>query len=197
MLMRFQNYWRCIKATQKLQCEGLEVQPRDVLDFMLMVHMPPIQFNFHWMMIKGLEIPRRQAGTLTNHKRDVLHGVTRLTGGVRFSLFVVDYYNWLSQKKLNWFCTFTWKHYMFFRSWHQILQQKMHWRSSSLTIQLLAQQWSPESSDDSPPPRTQKTDCKRVVLHYPASSVPLSKPVQRRTKLRHTCEPIPWIPLNL
>lgn len=43
----------------------------------------------------GLLVPDRPAGTLTKHARAVLHGVTRLHGGVRYSLFVVDSQNGL------------------------------------------------------------------------------------------------------
>jgi large subunit ribosomal protein L40e len=38
----------------------------------------------------GLHIPSRPAGTLTIHPREQLHGVTRLIGGRRYALFVVD-----------------------------------------------------------------------------------------------------------
>lgn len=43
----------------------------------------------------GLQIPRRPAGTLTIHPKEQLHGVTRLFGGKRYSLFVVDSSNGL------------------------------------------------------------------------------------------------------
>jgi hypothetical protein len=44
-----------------------------------------------------LTVPVRPAGTLTQHARDILHGVTRLHRGVRYSLFVVDRNNGLGQ----------------------------------------------------------------------------------------------------
>ena len=43
----------------------------------------------------GIRVPARPAGTLTKHPARVLHGVTRLYRGVRYSLFVVDYENGL------------------------------------------------------------------------------------------------------
>lgn len=46
-----------------------------------------------------LTIPRMPAGTLTGHDRDILHGVTRMTEGVRYSLFVVDGSNGLGESK--------------------------------------------------------------------------------------------------
>ena len=45
-----------------------------------------------------LSIPERPAGTLTKHDRDILHGVTRLHRGVRYSLFVVDQANGLGER---------------------------------------------------------------------------------------------------
>jgi hypothetical protein len=44
---------------------------------------------------KGVEVLERKAGTLTTHCRRVLHSVTRLTSGTRYSLFVVDKNNGL------------------------------------------------------------------------------------------------------
>lgn len=35
-------------------------------------------------------MPDRPAGTVTIHDRDVYHGVSPITKGVRYSLFVVD-----------------------------------------------------------------------------------------------------------
>ena len=49
----------------------------------------------------GLSIPERPAGTLTRHDRKVLHGVTRLHRGVRYSLFVVDVCNVLDYKDVH------------------------------------------------------------------------------------------------
>lgn len=46
----------------------------------------------------GLVIPNRPAGTLTKHGPFVLHAVTRLHSGVRYSLFVVDRHNGLGEK---------------------------------------------------------------------------------------------------
>lgn len=46
----------------------------------------------------GLDIPKRTAGTLTMHPRQMLHGVSRLEEGVRYSLFVVDSSNGLGEK---------------------------------------------------------------------------------------------------
>jgi len=48
-----------------------------------------------------LSVPSRPAGTLTGHARDVLHGVTRLHRGIRYSLFVVDVYNGLGQADVH------------------------------------------------------------------------------------------------
>jgi ubiquitin len=45
-----------------------------------------------------LSIPSRPAGTPTQHDRDVLHAVTSLHGGTRYSLFVVDTGNGLGQR---------------------------------------------------------------------------------------------------
>jgi hypothetical protein len=45
-----------------------------------------------------LAIPARPAGTLTKHEPRVLHGVTRLYAGVRYSLFVADHANGLGQE---------------------------------------------------------------------------------------------------
>ena len=43
----------------------------------------------------GLSMPSRAAGTITAHNRDVLHGVTKLHQGTRYSLFVVNVSNGL------------------------------------------------------------------------------------------------------
>ena len=43
----------------------------------------------------GVEVLRRRAGSLTVHKREILHAVTCLTAGARYSLFVVDMHNGL------------------------------------------------------------------------------------------------------
>ena len=48
-----------------------------------------------------LTVPERPAGTLTGHHRDVLHGVTRLHSGVRYSLFVVDKSNGLGERDVH------------------------------------------------------------------------------------------------
>lgn len=44
---------------------------------------------------RGVEVLNRRAGDLTKHDRNVLHAVTRLTAGTRYSLLVVDRYNGL------------------------------------------------------------------------------------------------------
>jgi len=49
----------------------------------------------------GLSVPPRPAGTLTAHPREVVHGVTRLHRGVRYSLFVVDRENGLGEKDVH------------------------------------------------------------------------------------------------
>ena len=46
----------------------------------------------------GLHIPTRPSGTVTIHKREQLHGVTRLISGRRYALFVVDGNNGLGEK---------------------------------------------------------------------------------------------------
>mmetsp|Transcript_1046 Transcript_1046/g.1277 ORF Transcript_1046/g.1277 Transcript_1046/m.1277 type:complete len:436 (+) Transcript_1046:86-1393(+) len=46
----------------------------------------------------GLHIPARPSGTLTIHPREQMHGVTRLIGGRRYSLFIVDRQNNLGLK---------------------------------------------------------------------------------------------------
>lgn len=46
----------------------------------------------------GIVMPRRIAGTITVHLPQVLHAVTRIHKGVRYSLFVVDVHNGLGQK---------------------------------------------------------------------------------------------------
>lgn len=46
---------------------------------------------------QGLEIPKRDAGHLTVHDREVLHAVTQLESGTRYSLFVVDKANGLGE----------------------------------------------------------------------------------------------------
>eukprot|EP00211_Chloroparvula_japonica_P005488 CAMPEP_0119125984 /NCGR_PEP_ID=MMETSP1310-20130426/5071_1 /TAXON_ID=464262 /ORGANISM="Genus nov. species nov., Strain RCC2339" /LENGTH=353 /DNA_ID=CAMNT_0007116107 /DNA_START=83 /DNA_END=1144 /DNA_ORIENTATION=+ len=48
-----------------------------------------------------LTIPRRPAGSLTSHRRDVLHAVTALEGGTRKSLFVVDRSNGLGEGNVH------------------------------------------------------------------------------------------------
>ena len=48
-----------------------------------------------------LIVPSRPAGTLTEHRPDVLHGVTRLHRGVRYSLFVVDLMNGLGERDVH------------------------------------------------------------------------------------------------
>lgn len=47
----------------------------------------------------GLVVPKRPAGTLTKHPRAMLHGVTRLMEGIRYSLFVVDESNGLGDQE--------------------------------------------------------------------------------------------------
>jgi ubiquitin len=44
---------------------------------------------------RGVEVLNRNAGDLTKHGREALHAVTRLTSGIRYSLFVVDRSNGL------------------------------------------------------------------------------------------------------
>lgn len=44
---------------------------------------------------KGIEIPERKKGMMTKHTDSILHGVTRLHLGIRYSLFVVGYDNGL------------------------------------------------------------------------------------------------------
>ena len=46
----------------------------------------------------GLSVPSRPSGALTVHERNVLHGVTKMHSGVRYSLFVVDKPNGLGEK---------------------------------------------------------------------------------------------------
>ena len=48
----------------------------------------------------GLHVLRRAAGDLTKHGADVLHAVTRLTSGTRYSLFVVDTKNGLGDSNV-------------------------------------------------------------------------------------------------
>ena len=48
-----------------------------------------------------LTVPKRPAGTLTIHDGNVLHGVTRLHRGVRYSLFVVDVHNGLGDADVH------------------------------------------------------------------------------------------------
>jgi hypothetical protein len=47
---------------------------------------------------KGVEVLQRNAGDITKHCSKVLHGVTPLTKGTRYSLFVVDKTNGLGDK---------------------------------------------------------------------------------------------------
>ena len=51
--------------------------------------------NLVYIDRNGVSKPKRPAGTITVHDRDVLHGVTKLHAGVRYSLFVVDRFNGL------------------------------------------------------------------------------------------------------
>jgi hypothetical protein len=46
---------------------------------------------------KGLEVLARRAGCITSHDTNVLHAVTRLTSGTRYSLFAVDQMNGLGE----------------------------------------------------------------------------------------------------
>ena len=48
-----------------------------------------------------LAVPQRNAGTVTSHEKVILHGVTRLHRGVRYSLFVVDSANGLGEKDVH------------------------------------------------------------------------------------------------
>ena len=48
----------------------------------------------------GLLVPRRPAGTLTVHTKE-LHGVSKLLSGVRYVLFVVDVNNGLGGETAN------------------------------------------------------------------------------------------------
>ena len=45
----------------------------------------------------GVQVLERKAGSLTTHSRMVLHAVTRLVSGTRYSLFVVDHNNGLGE----------------------------------------------------------------------------------------------------
>jgi hypothetical protein len=47
---------------------------------------------------KGLEVLKRQAGDITRHPPTALHGVTKLTAGTRYSLFIVDESNGLGDE---------------------------------------------------------------------------------------------------
>ena len=46
----------------------------------------------------GFSIHKRPAGFLTSHDWNILHGVTKIHSGVRYSLFVVDKTNELGRK---------------------------------------------------------------------------------------------------
>ena len=48
----------------------------------------------------GVEVLQRQAGDITQHDRYVLHAVTRLVSGTRYSLFVVDRGNGLGENSV-------------------------------------------------------------------------------------------------
>ena len=48
----------------------------------------------------GLLVPRRPAGTLTVHTKE-MHGVSKLLSGVRYVLFVVDESNGLGGETAN------------------------------------------------------------------------------------------------
>ena len=48
----------------------------------------------------GLLVPRRPAGTLTVHTKE-MHGVSKLLSGVRYVLFVVDENNGLGGESAN------------------------------------------------------------------------------------------------
>jgi hypothetical protein len=47
---------------------------------------------------RGVEVLQRQAGDITIHSTRALHGVTKLTSGTRYSLFVVDRANGLGDR---------------------------------------------------------------------------------------------------
>eukprot|EP00939_MAST-03C_sp_MAST-3C-sp1_P002312 g2312.t1 len=48
-----------------------------------------------------MTVPKRPAGTLTGHDADILHAVTCLHGGLRYSLFVVDGHNGLGKNDVH------------------------------------------------------------------------------------------------
>jgi ubiquitin len=54
----------------------------------------------YYTKAKGVEVLARRAGCLTMHDCAVLHAVTRLTAGTRYSLFVVDELNGLGDKDI-------------------------------------------------------------------------------------------------
>ena len=51
----------------------------------------------YFTLRNGVEVLQRQAGDFTKHSCDVLHAVTRLISGTRYSLFVVDRANGLGE----------------------------------------------------------------------------------------------------
>ena len=48
-----------------------------------------------------LSVPKRKPGTMTAHDKNILHGVTKLHSGIRYSLFVVDRSNGLGEKDVH------------------------------------------------------------------------------------------------
>ena len=60
--------------------------------------LPPKNYTYTDDM--GLFVPRRLAGTLTVHEKE-MHAVSRLLSGVRYSLFVVDITNGLGGETAN------------------------------------------------------------------------------------------------
>ena len=48
-----------------------------------------------------LSVPKRKPGTMTAHDASILHGVTKLHSGTRYSLFVVDRDNGLGEKDVH------------------------------------------------------------------------------------------------
>eukprot|EP00505_MAST-04D_sp_SCG-Rhode-Island_P001904 Stramenopile-MAST_4_protein_1904 len=86
------------RIAQVHQTDGGECYNIDYLDGDTEVNVPASRIqggSIH------LTVPERPAGTLTGHHRDILHGVTRLHSGVRYSLFVVDQSNGLGERDVH------------------------------------------------------------------------------------------------
>jgi hypothetical protein len=56
-----------------------------------------VSINNH---VYKVDVLKRDAGTMTSHKPKILHAVTKLHQGVRYSLFIVDYSNGLGDQLL-------------------------------------------------------------------------------------------------